>query len=73
MDHVVLVIFENRSFDNLLGRLYPDRPEFEGMHEGREPGPGLGPPDPPVRRGRGAGLRLLRRGPRPRHAEPGPG
>ena len=22
MDHVVLVLFENRSFDNLLGRLY---------------------------------------------------
>ena len=25
MDHVVLAMFENRSFDNLLGRLY--RPE----------------------------------------------
>ena len=22
MEHVVLVLFENRSFDNLLGRLY---------------------------------------------------
>ena len=22
MDHVVVVMFENRSFDNLLGRLY---------------------------------------------------
>jgi len=22
MDHVVVVLFENRSFDNLLGRLY---------------------------------------------------
>ena len=22
MDHVVLVLFENRSFDNMLGRLY---------------------------------------------------
>ncbi len=33
MDHVVLVIFENRSFDNLLGRLYnPDQMEaFEGV------------------------------------------
>jgi phospholipase C len=33
MDHVVLVIFENRSFDNLLGRLYtPDELEaFEGV------------------------------------------
>jgi len=33
MDHVVLVIFENRSFDNLLGHLYnPDQMEaFEGV------------------------------------------
>jgi phospholipase C len=33
MDHVVLVLFENRSFDNLLGRLYgPDDVEaFEGV------------------------------------------
>jgi phospholipase C len=34
MDHVVLVLFENRSFDNLLGRLYaPGEVEaFEGVH-----------------------------------------
>jgi len=33
MDHVVLVMFENRSFDNLLGRLYGpgDVPGFEGV------------------------------------------
>jgi phospholipase C len=33
MDHVVLVLFENRSFDNLLGRLYQpgDVPSFEGV------------------------------------------
>src|ERR1039458_10191926 len=33
LDHVVLVLFENRSFDNLLGRLYqPDEvPHFEGV------------------------------------------
>ncbi len=33
LDHVVLVIFENRSFDNLLGRLYSpeEKPEFEGV------------------------------------------
>ncbi|HXN62849.1 MAG TPA: alkaline phosphatase family protein [Acidimicrobiales bacterium] len=33
MDHVVLVLFENRSFDNLLGRLYvPGEVEkFEGV------------------------------------------
>ena len=33
MDHVVVVMFENRSFDNLLGRLYePGEVEsFEGV------------------------------------------
>ena len=33
MDHVVLVLFENRSFDNLLGRLYTpgEVPSFEGV------------------------------------------
>jgi phospholipase C len=33
LDHVVLVLFENRSFDNLLGRLYaPGEVEsFEGV------------------------------------------
>ena len=33
MDHVVLVLFENRSFDNLLGRLYePGQvPAYEGV------------------------------------------
>lgn len=33
MDHVVLVIFENRSFDNVLGRLYEpgEVPTFEGV------------------------------------------
>lgn len=33
MDHVVLVVFENRSFDNLLGHLYRpgEVPEFEGV------------------------------------------
>ena len=33
MDHVVLVLFENRSFDNLLGRLYApgDTAAFEGV------------------------------------------
>src|SRR5487761_1639748 len=32
MDYVVLVLFENRSFDNLLGRLY--RPDQVGAFEG---------------------------------------
>ena len=33
MDHVVLVLFENRSFDNLLGHLYQpgEVPSFEGV------------------------------------------
>jgi phospholipase C len=33
MDHVVLVLFENRSFDNLLGHLYRpgEVPSFEGV------------------------------------------
>ena len=33
LDRVVLVIFENRSFDNLLGRLYEpgEVPSFEGV------------------------------------------
>src|SRR6185437_7578976 len=33
MDHVVLVLFENRSLDNLLGRLYgpEDGKSFEGV------------------------------------------
>ena len=33
LDHVVLVVFENRSFDNLLGRLYHpgEVPSFEGV------------------------------------------
>jgi phospholipase C len=33
LDHVVVVMFENRSFDNLLGRLYQpgEVPSFEGV------------------------------------------
>ena len=33
MDHVVFVMFENRSFDNLLGHLYApeDGKQFEGV------------------------------------------
>jgi len=29
--HVVVLMLENRSFDCMLGRLYPDRPEFDGL------------------------------------------
>jgi phospholipase C len=33
LDHVVAVMFENRSFDNILGRLYEpgEVPSFEGV------------------------------------------
>lgn len=38
LDHVVVVMFENRSFDNLLGRLYEpgEVGSFEGVI-GKEP------------------------------------
>ena len=46
LDHVVVVMFENRSFDNLLGRLYgPGEVEsFEGVigKDLSNPIPGLG-------------------------------
>ena len=33
LDHIVVLMFENRSFDNLLGRLYEpgEVPSFEGV------------------------------------------
>lgn len=31
IDHVVVLMLENRSFDSLLGRLYPASPEFDGL------------------------------------------
>ncbi|HEX4531832.1 MAG TPA: hypothetical protein VIA11_20775 [Acidimicrobiia bacterium] len=33
LDHVVVVLFENRSLDNVLGRLYgpDDGKDFEGV------------------------------------------
>lgn len=36
-DHVVVLMFENRSFDNILGWLYPQAPEgqtFGGLYQG---------------------------------------
>ena len=46
LDHVVVVMFENRSFDNLLGRLYEpgEVASFEGVigKELSKPGPGVG-------------------------------
>src|SRR6266567_6392841 len=31
IDHVVLVMLENRSFDHMLGFLYPKSDNFEGL------------------------------------------
>src|SRR5690348_4961249 len=31
IDHFVVLMLENRSFDNLFGGLYPERPDFEGL------------------------------------------
>ena len=59
MDHVVVVMFENRSFDNLLGRLYQpgEVASFDGVI-----GKGPEQPDPRVgRTRRRAGFRAVRR------------
>ncbi len=46
LDHVVVVVFENRSLDNVLGRLYGpgDGKAFEGVigKELSNPIPGMG-------------------------------
>lgn len=34
IEHVVVLMYENRSFDNLLGGLYPYGPNFEGVPPG---------------------------------------
>lgn len=31
IDHVVVLMLENRSFDSMLGKLYPKGPDFEGL------------------------------------------
>jgi len=31
IEHIVVVMFENRSFDNVLGRLYPPSESFDGL------------------------------------------
>jgi phospholipase C len=31
IEHVVVLMLENRSFDSMLGRLYPDDPDFKGL------------------------------------------
>lgn len=35
IDHIVVLMLENRSFDSMLGKLYPKSPSFEGL-EGSE-------------------------------------
>jgi phospholipase C len=34
IDHVIVLMLENRSFDSMLGRLYPNGPGFDGVPEG---------------------------------------
>ncbi len=55
MDHVVLVIFENRSFDNLLGHLYTpqEKSGFEGVigRDLKNPVPEWAVPIPPSEEG----------------------
>jgi phospholipase C len=31
IEHIVVLMLENRSFDNLLGKLYPASPTFDGL------------------------------------------
>jgi phospholipase C len=38
IDHIVVLMLENRSFDSILGRLYPKGPGFEGL-DGTESNP----------------------------------
>ncbi len=33
IEHIVVLMMENRSFDNVLGRLYPDNPDFRGVDD----------------------------------------
>src|SRR5579862_4915944 len=39
IEHFVVLMLENRSFDNLLGKLYPANGDFEGL-TGNEFNPG---------------------------------
>lgn len=31
IQHVIVLMLENRSFDCMLGRLYPDDPDYQGL------------------------------------------
>ncbi|BBL70646.1 alkaline phosphatase family protein [Methylogaea oryzae] len=46
IEHFVVLMLENRSFDNLLGQLYPAGPGFNGL-TGRESNPYTPPDGPP--------------------------
>jgi phospholipase C len=37
INHIVVVMLENRSFDNVLGYLYPSRPTFDGVGNTKNP------------------------------------
>lgn len=44
IEHIVVLMMENRSFDNVLGRLYPDDPNFNGVKDSMSnPRPDGGP------------------------------
>lgn len=48
IEHIVVLMPENRSFDCLLGRLYADTPDFNGL-TGSESNPQTGGAGDPVR------------------------
>ena len=48
VDHVVVLMLENRSFDSMLGWLRPGDPNFRGL-TGNESNPQAGPGLPPVK------------------------
>ncbi|HEX3844171.1 MAG TPA: alkaline phosphatase family protein [Steroidobacteraceae bacterium] len=48
IEHIVVLMLENRSFDCLLGRLYTDRPDFNGL-TGLESNPQTGGSAEPIR------------------------
>jgi phospholipase C len=47
IEHVVVLMLENRSFDWLLGQLYIHRPDFNGL-VGTESNPHTGGPVSPI-------------------------
>lgn len=47
IEHIVVLMLENRSFDSILGKLYPKDQPFDGL-DGNETNPLQGQPDVPV-------------------------